>query len=214
MVYGLKLCIVIYWRILIDIFVLMILFWLGGRWTEPDAPPTPTAPTTSATSAMPLPLQGSTGRGWPALLLAGVLPLGIAMQKSGLAQGIVAQGVAANMGHLDQSISRDNDVLNYSRINKITLQAWSPFQKGWFDGVFVGDRETLLQIARSCGIDPQVVADSLLGDGRAYVGAPGGGSGVPSFQFNQGMTVVGAQPASALLGAMSQALKDSERQIA
>lgn len=53
--------------------VLMILFWLGGRWTEPDAPPTPTAPTTSATSAMPLPSQGSTGRGWPALLLAGVL---------------------------------------------------------------------------------------------------------------------------------------------
>ena len=81
-------------------------------------------------------------------------------------------------------------------------------------GEDLGDRETLLQIARSCGIDPQVVADSLLGDGSAYVGAPGGGSGVPSFQFNQGMTVVGAQPASALLSAMNQALKDSERQPA
>jgi predicted oxidoreductase len=26
-------------------------------------------------------------------------------------------------------------------LNNITLQAWSPFQKGFFDGVFLGDRE-------------------------------------------------------------------------
>jgi len=54
---------------------------------------------------------------------------------------LFAQGIAANINGLEQSVSRDNDLLNYARINKVTLQAWSPFQKGWFDGVFLGDRE-------------------------------------------------------------------------
>ena len=54
---------------------------------------------------------------------------------------IIAQGVAANMAALDQSIDRDNGILDYARLNGITLQAWSPFQKGFFDGVFLGDRE-------------------------------------------------------------------------
>lgn len=54
---------------------------------------------------------------------------------------LIAQGVAINMGGLDQSISRDVGLLDYSRLNGMTLQAWSPFQKGFFDGVFLGDRE-------------------------------------------------------------------------
>ncbi|WP_181435377.1 aldo/keto reductase family oxidoreductase [Curtobacterium sp. MCBD17_013] len=54
---------------------------------------------------------------------------------------LVAQGVAANMAGLEQSVDRDNGILDYSRLNDITLQAWSPFQKGFFDGVFLGDRE-------------------------------------------------------------------------
>ena len=54
---------------------------------------------------------------------------------------LIAQGVAANMAGLDQSIDRDLGILDYSRLNDITLQAWSPFQKGFFDGIFIGDRE-------------------------------------------------------------------------
>jgi len=54
---------------------------------------------------------------------------------------MIAAGIAANMAGLDQSIDRDNGILDYSRLNGITLQAWSPFQKGFFDGVFLGDRE-------------------------------------------------------------------------
>lgn len=54
---------------------------------------------------------------------------------------LIAQGVAANMGGSDQSITRDIGLLDYSRLNGVMLQAWSPFQKGFFDGVFVGDRE-------------------------------------------------------------------------
>ncbi|WP_027478913.1 aldo/keto reductase [Gryllotalpicola ginsengisoli] len=54
---------------------------------------------------------------------------------------LIAAGVASNMQGLDQSISRDNGLLDYSRLNDMTLQAWSPFQKQFFNGVFLGDRE-------------------------------------------------------------------------
>ena len=78
---------------------------------------------------------------------------------------LIAAGVASNMEGLDQSISRDNGILDYSRLNGITLQAWSPFQKRFFDGVFLGDREAypelndaLDEIAAKYGITPTGVA--------------------------------------------------------
>ena len=78
---------------------------------------------------------------------------------------LFAQGIAANMNGLDQSIDRDNGILEYSRLNDITLQAWSPFQKGFFDGVFLGDRENyaelndaLDEISASYGVTPTSLA--------------------------------------------------------
>jgi predicted oxidoreductase len=59
---------------------------------------------------------------------------------------LIAHGIAANMAGLDQSIDRDNGILDYSRLNDITLQAWSPFQKAFFDGVFLGDRENYAEL--------------------------------------------------------------------
>jgi predicted oxidoreductase len=59
---------------------------------------------------------------------------------------LIAAGIAANMAGLDQSIDRDNGILDYCRLNGITLQAWSPFQKGFFDGVFLGDRENYAEL--------------------------------------------------------------------
>ena len=50
---------------------------------------------------------------------------------------IVAQGVSANMLGEDQSIDRDRGILDYCRLHDITIQAWSPFQAGFFDGVFL-----------------------------------------------------------------------------
>lgn len=82
------------------------------------------------------------------------------------------------------------------------------FQKG----EDLGCRETLLAIARSCGIEAEAVADSLKSDGSHFDGFPGAAGGVPSFQFDRRLSVVGAQPAEALLGAMRQALKDSDRE--
>ncbi|RFU84841.1 aldo/keto reductase family oxidoreductase [Streptomyces triticagri] len=51
---------------------------------------------------------------------------------------IIAQGVAANMQGLDQSIVRDDGIVDYCRLHDITIQAWSPFQAGFFDGPFLG----------------------------------------------------------------------------
>lgn len=54
---------------------------------------------------------------------------------------LVAQGVAANMAALDQSVVRDVGTLDYCRLHDITVQAWSPFQAGFFTGVFLGSPE-------------------------------------------------------------------------
>jgi len=43
-----------------------------------------------------------------------------------------------NMNMLDEmAIDRDNGVLNFCRLHHITIQPWSPFQYGFFDGTFV-----------------------------------------------------------------------------
>ena len=51
---------------------------------------------------------------------------------------VIAQGIAANMLAQDQSVSRDGGVVDYCRLHDITIQAWSPFQAGFFTGVFLG----------------------------------------------------------------------------
>jgi predicted oxidoreductase len=50
----------------------------------------------------------------------------------------VAQGLAANMHGVEQSASLDLGVVDYCRLHDITIQAWSPFQAGFFTGVFLG----------------------------------------------------------------------------
>lgn len=87
------------------------------------------------------------------------------MQLSITHSALVAQGVAINMEGLDQSIDRTIGLLDWSRLNGMTIQAWSPFQQKWFDGPFVGDRErypelntALDEIAEAHGITPTGVA--------------------------------------------------------
>jgi len=54
---------------------------------------------------------------------------------------LIAQGTAMNMAGLDQSISLDNGIVDYCRLHDITLQAWSPFQAGFFTGPFLGNKD-------------------------------------------------------------------------
>ena len=78
---------------------------------------------------------------------------------------LIAQGVAINMAGLEQSVDRTLGLLDYSRKESMTLQAWSPFQKQFFDGSFIGDRDAypelndaLDEIAKARGITPTGVA--------------------------------------------------------
>ena len=78
---------------------------------------------------------------------------------------LIAQGVAANMAGLGQSVDRDNGLLDYSRLKGMMLQAWSPFQKGFFGGVFIGDRDNygelnqaLDELSKAHGVTPSGIA--------------------------------------------------------
>lgn len=54
---------------------------------------------------------------------------------------IIAQGLAMNMVGVEQSPSLDLGIVDYCRLNEITLQAWSPFQAAFFNGVFLGSED-------------------------------------------------------------------------
>ena len=49
-------------------------------------------------------------------------------------------GYTVNMDS-DSSVMRDGGVLEYCRLHKIVVQAWSVMQYGFFKGVFVGSPE-------------------------------------------------------------------------
>ncbi|MDR1852747.1 MAG: aldo/keto reductase [Propionibacteriaceae bacterium] len=83
---------------------------------------------------------------------------------------ILGQGLATNMLGLEQSITRDGGgIVEYSRLNGITIQAWSPFQHGFFDGTFLGDRErnpelndVLDRLAAKYGVEPIAIATAWI----------------------------------------------------
>lgn len=82
---------------------------------------------------------------------------------------LIAAGVATNMAALDQSVDRDNGILDYARLHDITLQAWSPFQAGFFTGTFIGDREhyaelndALDDLAAQHGVTPTGIASAWI----------------------------------------------------
>ena len=49
-------------------------------------------------------------------------------------------GINANM-YNDSGINRDGGILEYCRLKDITIQAWSPFQYGMFEGIFLGNEK-------------------------------------------------------------------------
>ncbi len=52
--------------------------------------------------------------------------------------GMIDAGINVNM-EIDRSIDRDNSILDYCRLHDITIQPWSPFQYGFFEGTFLGN---------------------------------------------------------------------------
>lgn len=67
-------------------------------------------------------------------LMANQLQFGIAHAS------MISSGIEANMMTAG-AVDRDGSVLDYCRLKEITIQAWSPFQYGMFDGVFIGSEK-------------------------------------------------------------------------
>lgn len=53
---------------------------------------------------------------------------------------MISSGMEVNMS-TDGAQNRDGGVLDYCRQNEITIQTWSPFQYGFFEGVFLGSEK-------------------------------------------------------------------------
>ncbi len=62
------------------------------------------------------------------------------LQFSVTEAGMVTSGMNVNMKN-DESVMHDGSFLEYSRLKNITIQAWSPFQYGFFQGNFVDNDE-------------------------------------------------------------------------
>lgn len=78
---------------------------------------------------------------------------------------LVAQGVAANMQGEEQALTLDGGgLLDYCRTEGIAVQAWSPFQAGFFDGVFLGDdrypelNAVIDRLAAKYKVEPEAIA--------------------------------------------------------
>lgn len=53
---------------------------------------------------------------------------------------MIDAGINVNMEN-EAAVNRDGSVLDYCRLNDITIQPWSPFQYGFFEGVFLGNEK-------------------------------------------------------------------------
>lgn len=58
------------------------------------------------------------------------------LQMSVMCTGMIDSGLHVNMKD-DAAVNRDGMVLDYCRLHNITIQPWSPFQYGFFEGVFL-----------------------------------------------------------------------------
>ncbi|MFD1851299.1 aldo/keto reductase [Oceanobacillus bengalensis] len=58
------------------------------------------------------------------------------LQLSVMHTGMIDAGLQVNTNHTN-AMNRDGSVLDYSRLNEMTVQAWSPFRYGNFEGFFI-----------------------------------------------------------------------------
>ena len=81
---------------------------------------------------------------------------------------LIAQGVAMNMVALDQSTDRTLGTLDYCRLHDITIQAWSPYQAGFFTGPFLDNPEyaelnvVIDRLAAAYDVTPEAIATAWI----------------------------------------------------
>lgn len=89
------------------------------------------------------------------------------LQFSIMSSGMIDSGLNVNMTN-PESVNHDGSVLDFCRIKNITIQAWSPFQYGFFDGVFIDNpkfpelNKTLNEIAEKYGVTSSAIAVSWI----------------------------------------------------
>lgn len=80
---------------------------------------------------------------------------------------MITQGIHVNMLD-DAATNRDGSVLDYCRLNSITIQPWSPFQYGFFEGVFLGNEKfpelnaKIDEVAEKYGVSNTTIAMAWL----------------------------------------------------
>lgn len=91
------------------------------------------------------------------------------LQLSITHEPIIAQGVSANMVGESQSVTRDGGgIVDYCRLHHITIQAWSPYQAGFFNGVFLGSPDypelnaAIDRMAQAHGVTPMAIATAWI----------------------------------------------------
>jgi len=80
---------------------------------------------------------------------------------------MISQGLHVNMLD-DTAVNRDGSILDYCRLNDITIQPWSPFQYGFFEGVYLGSdkfptlNKKIEEIAARYGVTPTAIVMAWL----------------------------------------------------
>jgi predicted oxidoreductase len=81
--------------------------------------------------------------------------------------GMIDAGINVNM-QISHSVDRDGSILDYCRLHDITIQPWSPFQYGFFEGVFLDNpkfpelNQTINTIAKDKGVTNTAIAIAWL----------------------------------------------------
>ncbi len=81
--------------------------------------------------------------------------------------GMIDAGINVNM-KVDGSVDRDGSILDYCRLHDITIQPWSPFQYGFFEGAFLDNpkfpelNQILTAIASARGVTNTAIAIAWL----------------------------------------------------
>lgn len=80
---------------------------------------------------------------------------------------MISNGLEVNMS-TECAVDRDGSVLDYCRLHDMTLQAWSPFQYGFFEGVYVGSEkyaqlnQKLEELARKYEVESSAIVTAWI----------------------------------------------------
>ncbi|MCF6160927.1 MAG: aldo/keto reductase [Furfurilactobacillus sp.] len=89
------------------------------------------------------------------------------LQFSIMHSGMIDEGLHVNMTD-DRSVMHDGGLLEYSRRKHMTVQTWSPFQYGFFDGTFINNdkfkelNDKLQELADKYGVSKNAIATAWI----------------------------------------------------